>query len=135
MRVFLDTNVVISGFATRGLSADVVRLVLTEHTLLTGEVVLSETRRVLLQKLETPRETVDEVEQLLRDHHVEPTPDTPPPVDVSDPDDAVVLSTAIAANADVLVTGDSDLLDVAEHVRAVRIEPPRSFWESVRSGE
>ena len=29
MKVFLDTNVLVSAFATRGLSADVVRLLLT----------------------------------------------------------------------------------------------------------
>lgn len=29
MKVFLDSNVLISAFATRGLSADVLRLVLT----------------------------------------------------------------------------------------------------------
>ena len=47
MRVFLDTNVIVSGFATRGLSSDVVRLLMAEHELLTSEVVLEETRRVL----------------------------------------------------------------------------------------
>ena len=31
MRVFLDTNVQVSAFATRGLCADVLRLVLAEH--------------------------------------------------------------------------------------------------------
>lgn len=135
MRVFLDTNVLVSGFATRGLSADVVRLVLAEHTLLTGEIILSETSRVLTRKLGVPREKAAEVEQLLRRHHVERTSDTAPPVEVRDPDDAIVLATAIAANADVLVTGDSDLLDVAGEVEALRIETPRTFWETVQSSE
>jgi len=31
VRVFFDTNVLVSAFATRGLSADLLRLVLTEH--------------------------------------------------------------------------------------------------------
>ena len=51
MKVFLDTNVLVSGFATRGLCADVIRLVLAEHELLTAEVVLDEVRRVLLRKI------------------------------------------------------------------------------------
>ena len=38
MKVFLDTNVLIIAFATRGLCADLMRLLLTEHELLTGEV-------------------------------------------------------------------------------------------------
>jgi len=39
VKVFLDTNILVSGVATRGLCADVIRLVLAEHELITGEVV------------------------------------------------------------------------------------------------
>ena len=42
MKVFLDTNVLVSGFATRGLSADVIRHVMAKHELITAEVVLDE---------------------------------------------------------------------------------------------
>jgi len=132
MRVFLDTNVLVSGFATRGLSADVVRLLLAEHELLTGEVILKETRRVLTEKFGVPTEKAEEIERLLRRHHVEPVPDAGPPVGVCDPDDEVVLASAIAAEAKILVTGDSDLLDVADPVESLRIITPRTFWEEVR---
>lgn len=132
MRVFLDTNVLVSGFATRGLSADVVRLLLTEHELLTSEVVLSETRRVLREKLGVPTERVNEIEGLLQRYHVEPTPETGSPVEVRDPDDELVLASAIAAKAEILITGDKDLFDVADQVEALRIMTPRAFWESVR---
>jgi predicted nucleic acid-binding protein len=43
------------------------------------------------------------------------------------------LASAIAANAEILITGDKDLLDVADRVEALRIMTPRTFWESVRS--
>lgn len=132
MRVFLDTNVLVSGFATRGLSADVVRLVLARHEFLTGDVVICETRRVLHQTFDVPEEHVRDIEKLLRRYHVEPIPQKDPPVEVRDPDDAVVLASAIAAGAEVLVTGDHDLLDVADPVEAVRIVTPRRFWEESR---
>lgn len=132
MRVFLDTNVLVSGFSTRGLSADVIRLLLAEHTLLTGQVVLEETHRVLTEKFGVPEEKAREIAQLLRRHHVEPVPSTEPPVEVRDPDDAVVLASAIAAEAEVLITGDNDLLDVADQVEALRIVNPRTFWEETR---
>ena len=132
MRVFLDTNVLVSGFATRGLSADVVRLLLAEHELLTGEVVLEETRRVLTEKFGVPVEKADQIEGLLRHRHVEPVPDSEPPVEVRDPDDEIVLASTIAAGAEILVTGDSDLPEVADEVDALRIMTPRTFWEEVR---
>lgn len=132
MRVFLDTNVLVSGFATRGLSADVVRLLMAKHTLLTGEAVLEETRRVLTNKFGVPTKKAREIERLLRRHHVDPVPDRKPPVKVKDSDDEVVLASAIAAEAEVLVTGDSDLLDIAGEVEALQIMKPRTFWEEVQ---
>jgi putative PIN family toxin of toxin-antitoxin system len=132
MRIFLDTNVLVSGFATRGLSADVVRLLLTEDELLTSEIVLSETRRVLGEKFGVPVERVSEIEGLLRRYHVEPTPESGSPVEVRDPDGELVLASAIAASAEILITGDKDLLDVADRVDALRIMTPRTFWESIR---
>lgn len=132
MRVFLDTNVLVSGFATRGLSADVVRLLLAEHELLTGEVVLEETQRVLTEKFGVPKEKADEIERLLRQRHVEPLPESDPPVELRDPDDELVLASAIAAEAEILVTGDRDLLDVTDQVKSLRITTPRAFWEEVR---
>lgn len=132
MRAFLDTNVLVSGFATRGLSADVVRLLLAEHELLTGEVVLKETRRVLTEKFGVPEEKADGIERLLRQRHVEPIPESDSPVEVRDPDDEIVLATAIAAEAEILITGDSDLLDIAAETQALRIMTPRTSWEEAR---
>ena len=40
MKIFLDTNVLVSAYATRGICSDLVRFVLAEHELMTGEVNL-----------------------------------------------------------------------------------------------
>jgi putative PIN family toxin of toxin-antitoxin system len=132
MRVFLDIGVLVSGFATRGLSADVVRHALAKQELLTSEVVLEETRRVLTEKFGVPEARADEIERLLRQRHVEPTPSADPPVEVCDPDDELVLASAIAAEAEVLITEDKDLPDIAGEVEALRIMTPRTFWENIR---
>ena len=42
MRVFLDTNVLVSAFATRGLCNELYEYVLNEHELITGEVIIQE---------------------------------------------------------------------------------------------
>ncbi len=49
-----------------------------------------------------------------------------------DSDDEVVLASAIAAEAEILVTGDSDLLDVADKTQILQIMTPRTFWEGAR---
>lgn len=128
MRVFLDTNVLVSAFATRGLSADVFRLVLSEHTLITGDVVLRELARVLRNRIRLPRARVDDIVAFLREHEVVPKPEAPSEVAIRDEDDRWVLASAVAGAADVLVTGDRDLLDVAMKA-PVKIVDPRGFWE------
>ena len=45
-----------------------------------------------------------------------------------DPDDDVVLATALAGRADYLVTGDEDLLTLTRY-HDTRILTPREFWE------
>lgn len=134
MRVFLDTNVLVSAFATRGLSADVFRHVLAEHTLVTGEVVLRELRRVLRLKLKLPSRVIDSIERLIREYEVVPKPPRTANVSVRDPDDKWILASALAANAHVLVTGDRDLLDLGQRA-PLRILDPRGFWNLIREGE
>ena len=128
MKVFLDTNVLVSAVATRGLSADVVRLVIAEHELLTGAVNLTELQRVLRDKLHTPARTVRELDAFLRTHTIVPKPAAVLTVSVRDPDDRWVLASAMAGAADVLVTGDRDLLDLGDRA-PLPIVDPRGFWE------
>lgn len=132
MRLFLDTNVLVSAFATRGLSADVLRLALAEHELITAEVVLDELERVLRHKIGAPEPVFSDAVSLLRSHHVEPDSVPEPDVPVRDPDDARVLASAMAAKAEILVTGDRDLLELQSDVTRPRILSPRAFWEELR---
>ena len=50
MRIFLDTNVLASSVATRGLCSELLESVINEHELLTCEPVLQELRKVLAEK-------------------------------------------------------------------------------------
>ena len=132
MTVFLDTNVLVSGFATRGLCADVIRLVLAEHQLITSQVVLSELKQVLTHKIQLPGEQIREILTFLESQTVQPKPIAPSSIPARDGDDQWVLASALTAEADVLVTGDKDLLDVAGQVRELTITDPRGFWNLVK---
>lgn len=134
MRVFADTNFLVSAFASRGLSADVFQLILTKHELQTGEFNLAELRRVLLEKLKLPAHIVEQAENMLRQHHIEPLPKVPSTVEIRDFDDRWVLASALNAKAHILITGDKDLLDVSNQLDEIRILNPRQFWELERQG-
>jgi len=133
VRVFLDTNVLVGAFATRGLCADVLRHILAEHDLIIGEVVIVELRRVLRDRIKIPAPVITSIEQLLRDQIVVPKPSEPHSLPIRDPDDRWVLASAVAGKADVLVTGDSDLLDMTSQ-SPITIVDPRGLWIMVRGG-
>jgi putative PIN family toxin of toxin-antitoxin system len=131
VRVFLDTNVLVAAFATRGLCADVVRTVLAEHELLTGEVNLTELRRALRTRLKVSAQVIKTAEELLRAQTVVGRPRKPADVPVRDADDAWVLASAVACHADILVTGDADLLEIEEP--PLPILTPRQLWEHLQT--
>lgn len=131
MKVFLDTNVLVSAYTTRGICADLLRYILAEHELLTGEVNLVELRRVLRDRFHASPELIATVEAELRDETIVPKPAKPSPLPIRDPDDRWVLASAVDGNADLLVTGDRDLLAVARQA-PLAIVDPRGCWDRFR---
>lgn len=132
MKVLPDTNVLISAFAARGLCADLLREIIESHELVCADYVLGELERILHVKLKVPPALLQKYLHSLRRHTL--APHALPPMDVAlrDPDDLPVLGAALASGADVLVTGDRDLLSIADQVSGVRILDPRSLWELIR---
>lgn len=128
MRVFFDTNALVSAHIARGLCADLMRRVLAEHVLIVGEVVLVELRPDLRDRLRVPAELAAQIERDLRSETVVPKPRAPSDLPIRDPDDRWIVASAEAAMADMLVTGDQDLLSVAGKA-PLPILSPRAAWE------
>lgn len=131
MKVFFDTNVLIAAFATRGLCADLLSHVLLEHEVMLGEVVIAELRVKLRTKIKLPKQTIDEIEALLRESTVVPRPAKHLGLKISDPDDEWIVASAVAGGADVLVTGDAAVLKIARR-SPLPIVNPRGLWELLR---
>lgn len=131
MRVFLDTNVLVSAFTTRGICEDVLNVVLTEHQLVLGETVLTELRRILDRKMRMHPELADEAVAFLRREAIIVSTAPTLPLEIRDADDVVVLSEAVTGLAEVVVTGDRDILDVADTLLVPAVSP-RGFWEMLQ---
>lgn len=99
MRIFFDTNVLISAYTARGPSADLLRLVLSEHEMPTGEVNIQEFSRVLEQRFGVPPSEVAGAVLELRDHTVIPRPNERPDIAIRDADDVWVFASAVAGQA------------------------------------
>ena len=131
MRVFLDTNVLASAIATRGICADVLQVTLAEHELVLGEKVLTELSRVLRTKFRVTPEDTDETDTFLR-REAEVIAEAPRlGIQFADADDITVLEQAVAGQTDVFVTGDRELLE-AELKLPLRVLSPRGFWDLMR---
>lgn len=65
---------------------------------------------------------------------VVPKPAQSSELQIRDRADRWILAAALAGQADILVTGDADLLDVADQA-PLSILTPRAFWELLRSGK
>ena len=74
---------------------------------------LVELRRILSIKFKLPVDRIEAVEAVLGTVRRIPTPPEPSELLIRDEADRWILATAIAGEADVLVTGDQDLLVVA----------------------
>ena len=128
MKVVFDTNVLVSAFVTEGVCSKLLgRARRRQFFLLTSPFILKELEAVLLKKLSA---TKGETRQVLRILAEAISALVQPDQSVSgifrDPDDDHILSCTLAANADYLVTGDSDLLELREF-RGTRIVAPRDF--------
>ncbi|MBM3297406.1 MAG: putative toxin-antitoxin system toxin component, PIN family [Candidatus Aminicenantes bacterium] len=131
MRVFLDTNVIVSALATRGLCADVFRAVLLRHELIISEILLDAIRRVLRKKLRVPESFVQDLIVILRESSKRAVPSQPAFRLVADTVDNDLVSADLAGRADAFVTGDRQLLRSTAG-GAIEIVSPRTFRERLK---
>ncbi len=131
MRLFPDTNVLVAAAATRGLCADLLRLVLSEHELVLSNTVLQEFERVATGRLKLPPQLVQEWLEFFRAEAEVCDGVADVRITTRDRDDDQILAEAITAAAELLVTGDGDLLAVAAESPIV-IVTPRGCWERLR---
>lgn len=132
MRVFPDTNVLVSGLMGRGLCRDLLDQILVEHDLIIGSPVREELRRILAQKFAVPVDVIADVDRRLDGFEQAGAVPKASAVSISDPDDVHVIACALAAAADLFVTGDKALLDL-KRIEGMLIVSPRQCWDRLRA--
>jgi putative PIN family toxin of toxin-antitoxin system len=121
MRIILDTNVVMSALLWRGPPYRLLETIRqrTELQLYSSPVLLEELADVLTRPAATKQLAVigKAAREVLADYleAIELTEPVELPRVVRDPDDDHVLACALTARADLIVTGDSDLLTLLNY--------------------
>ena len=131
-RVVLDTNVLISRLlAPNGVAARAVRLATSRTIVLASSETLTELADVLDRLKFDPYASIEERRTFLRlfARIAEQVAILRPIQACRDPRDDKFLAVAVNGGADVIVTGDADLL-VLDPFHAVRIMTPAAFLSS-----
>jgi len=132
MRVFLDTNVLVSAVATRGLCADVLREILVSHQLVISAPLIAELKNILHIKIGIPQEILSDFVEILKQDSILSEDTKLTDIHINDRDDILILSTALNGNAELFVTGDKELLELGK-TQSMRIVSPRKFWETLKT--
>jgi uncharacterized protein len=141
LKVVLDSSVLVSGFLTEGGTTATLlsRYRQGDFVLCSSRWIVEETERALLRPQNTRRYRYqpEDVRQFLDGlaRSAQMFPDAPEvPAVTRDPSDDQVIACALAANADYLVSGDHDMLVLADH-EGILIVTPRQFLDLIeRSG-
>ena len=132
MKVFFDTNVLISAFITRGLCNEIVQDIIARHHPQTGELVIDEYERVLKRNFSLNPELIDATIEYIRTFDIAQTPLDHLPFEGLNEMDALILTSAIHAKAEVFVTGDSDFLKLQKETHGIKILSPRDLWKMLQ---
>jgi putative PIN family toxin of toxin-antitoxin system len=126
VKVVLDTNVLFSAFTAHGVCAGLYEECLFRVEMFTSEQIVSELSENLASKGQL---TKDEIAETL--HAVKQDAEVVAAQPLTkrvcrDADDDWILATAVAAKANVIVTGDEDLLSLGSY-EGIHILKPREF--------
>ncbi len=132
MKVFLDTNVLVSAVATRGLCADVIREILVSHQLVVSGQLIAELKNILHTMIGIPQKIISDFVALVMQDSILSENTELINIDIKDKDDIIILSTALHGNAELFVTGDKALLEMGK-IQSMRIISPRKFWEILKT--
>lgn len=125
MIVVIDTNVLVAGLVAEGLCRVILEEYIPEIDVVCSEVLMDELTEKLESKFGLQEEDLP-ILKLYRAHArwVEPEPHLKQLC--RDEDDDWVIATAMAGDAEYIITGDKDLLEL-ESVGSAKIVSPREF--------
>jgi putative PIN family toxin of toxin-antitoxin system len=128
MIAVFDTNVFIASIITEGICSKLLhRARIKEFSLISCPFIMTEIRRTLSKKFRLSHEEIASAIEPISEAITEIIEHKLKITDICrDADDDSVLACALAAKADYLVTGDSDLLEITSF-QDIRIITPRDF--------
>ncbi|OGJ87238.1 MAG: putative toxin-antitoxin system toxin component, PIN family [Candidatus Raymondbacteria bacterium RifOxyA12_full_50_37] len=128
MRVFLDTNVLLSAFYSHGTCTELYDHCLDAHVLFTSEFVLEEFREKAVRKLKFSPERVVKALHNIQMYSIMVSEATLPHPICKDKDDDHIVAAAVKAEVACIVTGDKEFQEL-KSTMGIPIVAPSDFWK------
>jgi len=127
MKIFFDTNVLISALVARGYSYDVVKDAGHKHDLYCSKHVVEEIERILPEKFHLSATTIRAALALIKRYFIHAKTSGNVEKICRDKKDNQILADAAHNGVDLIITGDKDLLVLKEY-QGIKIIAPREYW-------
>ena len=130
--VVLDTNVIISSIFWIGNSHKIVNLAIAQKiTNFTSQKLLDELAKVLRKKFKVPEDIIEEQIALVAKYSQITEPKITVKAVKEDPSDDKVLECALSCNANYIVSGNWQLLDLKTY-KGIKIVKPKEFLDLMK---
>jgi putative PIN family toxin of toxin-antitoxin system len=128
VRLLLDTNVLVAAFVARGVCSELLEHCVRHHVVISSRPLLDELGYVLTRKFHQRAVDARGAIRLLGETFTLVTPEALESPVCRDPDDDVVLATAMAGRCAAIISDDQDFL-VLDPFHAIRVLAPSTFWK------
>ena len=127
MKIVIDTNVILSAFLTEGITHRVFNDCIINHSIYVSEFIENELKRVLISKFEVKEKDVNELINFIDSNLSLVKPLNLIPDVCRDEADNYILQLADFIKADIIISGDKDLLTLKQF-KKIRILSPRDYF-------
>ena len=127
MKIFFDTNVIISSFLTQGISYEVIMDAVIHHQVYYSEFLVKEVEKVLKDKFCFSSEFVQEIKNFLKKSFIKGKTSKSILHITSDNIDNQLLSDALNSQVDLFITGDKELLKIKK-IHQIKIISSSQYW-------
>jgi putative PIN family toxin of toxin-antitoxin system len=127
MKIFFDTNVLVSAFMTSGSCRDIVMHAIHNHEPYYSAFIMNEFKRTFKNTFNFSDSVIQQFVSFITSNFIEGNTAKSIEKVCKDSDDDQVLADAVYNNVDVIMTGDKLLLEIHTY-QNVAIIPPREYW-------
>ncbi len=127
MKIVFDTNVILSSFLTEGIAHKIFNHCVINHSIYLSDYIVNELTRILTKKFKVKTTELNEFLNFIESYLTKAIPDNLIPDICRDKNDNQILQLAEYIKADIIISGDKDLL-VLKKFKSTNIISPREYF-------